>query len=227
MARFQWSRELQPDGETGWRYVDNQTGQTGLMKDMGTISTDYTWPAYIDWKEQYGSEFDDPQTEFLKQAKMYPGEYVKELAQQMHNNQAIFYHRYRLVLLAIHYLPTKLRKKVGFWFWKLSFRGRYSPPRRWLWLTFKYGMLENPWCGCGLFSLDNITYDRLLKGTYVADRNKLRLKFSLWLTVTTFRVYSMLPGTYYQHWKQEQGEQKRQIAEMRRRHIERFKGARR
>lgn len=186
MPRFTWTKELKSDGEINWRYHDSQTNQTGLLRDMGLISTDISWPAWLDWKEQYGADYPDPMTEFLKEARMYPGEYVKELAEKIHRE------------------------------------GLKLPPRRWLWLRFEYSMLVNPMHPAGLHPFDKVTYDSLLQGTFVVDRDKLYTKFWLWLTLITFRIYMKIPGTQYQDWKQQRIQQLQKNEELRHKQLQRL-----
>jgi hypothetical protein len=85
--RFHWTKEQKPDGEVVWRFQDGQKNQSGSLKDMGNYGTaDDGWHAYLDWKTAFGSPYTDPLGEFLKESKMYPGEYVKVLAEDIARN---------------------------------------------------------------------------------------------------------------------------------------------
>jgi len=217
MTRFAWTQKPNAEGELVWYCHDSQTGETISIRDMGGMSTDYTWPAFLAWKAQSGSE--DPTTDFLREAKMYPGDYVKELAVKMIADQARFYTKNRFLISLCRRVPHKvIRDKLLFWWWKKSIQ---KAPKRWLWLCFKYGMLVNPMAPAGLHPFHNITYNSLLQGTYVVDRDKFSTKFWLWLTVITFRIYMKIPNTQYQDWKRNREELERKNKELRQKHISR------
>lgn len=69
---------------------------------------------------------------------------------------------------------------------------------RWLWLRFSYGMIVNPVSNSTLHPPQGVTWDKLLWGTYVADRKKISTKIKLGLTMLGFWLFRYLhPDVVY------------------------------